>query len=306
MNERPIEFYSDGLRLEGTLYLPDDLRPGERRSTVVACSGYLGLNAIYPRLFAQPLTEAGYVVVGFDYRGNAGSDGTPGRIVIQEQVRDIRSAVTFAREQPEVVRDRIALVGWGMGAGAVIQLAAFDRRVGAVAAVNGFYDGRSFLLARHGEDRLAELLEKLEADRVARTLTGKGHFNDPYEVYPLDPDTRAEVEANLDPVPGFGPPTAFELLESILSLDAEAIVHKVAPRPLLIAHGEHNRLHPFEDALSVYGRAERPKRFHRIAGKHNDFMKRDHPEFERLVGTVTAWLEATLVARRTTTAQATG
>lgn len=290
MHERPIEFYSDGLRLEGTLYLPDDLRPGERRSAVVTCSGYLGLNAIYPRLFAGPLTDAGYVVVGFDYRGNAGSEGTPGRIVIQEQVRDIRSAVTFAREQPEVARDRIALIGWGMGAGAVIQLAAFDARVKAVAALNGFYDGRSFLLARHGEARLAELLEKLEADRVARTLTGEGHFNDPYEVYPLDPDTRAEVEANLDPVPGFGPPTAFELLESILSLDAEAIVHKVAPRPLLIGHGEHNRLHPFDDALSVYGRADRPKTFHRIEGKHNDFMRRDHPEFERLVSEVIAWL----------------
>lgn len=300
MKERAIHFFSDGIRLEGTLYLPDDLEPGARRPGVVAASGYLGLNAIYPRLFAGPLTEGGLVVLGFDYRGTGSSEGAQGRILIEEQVRDIRHGVTFLREQPEIARDETALVGWGMGAGCVIQEAAADDRPKAVAALNGFYNGRAFLLARHGEAKLEELLQKLENDRVQRVLTGKGRFNDPFEVYPLDPATDEEVKRNLAPVPGFGPQTAFELVESILAFDVEPLVYKVSPRPLLIAHGEQNQLHPFEEALSIYGRAERPKSFYRIEGKHNDFMRRDHPEFERLAAHLVEWLKGhlTVAARR--------
>lgn len=298
MRERPVAFYSDGLQLSGTVYLPDNLRSG-RHPAVVACSGYLGLNVIYPRLFADPLTSAGFVVLGFDYRGTGDSQGVPGRLLIDEQVRDIRHGVTFLREQPEADRNLVALIGWGMGAGAVIKEAAEDERPRAVAALNGFYNGRAFLLARHGKAKLEELLDKLEEDRVMRVMEGKGRFNDPYEVYPLDPATQEEVKESLEPVPGFGTATAFELLESILAFDAEALVYKIAPRPLLIAHGEENQLHPFEDALSLYGRAERPKNFYRINGRHNDFMRREHPEFARLAGRLAEWLRENLAAPMT-------
>lgn len=293
MRERPITFFSDGVRLSGTLYLPDALAR-ERNPALVACSGYLGLNVIYPRLFAEPLTAAGFVVLGFDYRGTGESEGFPGRLIIDEQVRDIRHGVTFLREQEEVDRDRVAVVGWGMGAGEVIKEAAEDDRPRAVAALNGFYNGKAFLLARHGKAKLDVLLRKLEEDRVVRVMEGKGRFNDPYEVYPLDPDTQAEVRESLEPVPGFGSQTAFELLESILAFDAEALVYKIAPRPLFIAHGEHNQLHPYEDALSAYGRAERPKTFFRIEGKHNDFMRREHPEFLRLAERLISFLRESL------------
>lgn len=301
MLKRKIDFYSDGLHLDGALYLPDDLRPGERRPAVVACSGYLGLNVIYPRLFAEPLTKAGYVVLGFDYRCNGESEGVPGRLLIEEQVRDITSGLTFIREQPQVDRERVALLGWGMGAGNVVELAARDERAKAVVALNGFYNGRAFLLARHGEEGFAALLARLEQDRIQRTMTGSGQFGDPYDTYPLDPDTRDEVEANLVPVQGFGPQTAFELLESLLVFDAQSLVDKIAPRPLFIGHGTHNKLHPFKDALSLFDKAEEPKTFYRIEGKHNDFMRLGHPVFERLTGVLVDWLAEQLnspVARR--------
>src|SRR5699024_855034 len=150
----------------------------------------------------------------------------------------------FMRQLPEVQAANVTLIGWGMGAASVVEVAARDDRVQAVAALNGFYQGKEFLKARHDEESLSRLQAKLERDRAGRVTTGQGEYTDPYEVYPLDPDTQAEVEARLAPVPGFGPPTAFELMESLLELDALTVVHKVSPHPLFVAHGAENRLHP--------------------------------------------------------------
>ncbi len=291
MREEHIHFFSDGYKLVGTLYLPDDLHEGEQRPAVVACSGYLGLNEIYPRLFAQSLTKAGYITLGFDYRGNGKSEGEYGRILIEEQIEDIKSGLTFVRAQPNVNANSVALIGWGMGAGECIQVTAEDHRVCAVAALNGFYNGRAFLRARHTDESLNALYAKLEHDRVNRVLYGSGHsFNDPFEVYPLDPDTENEVNENLVPVPDFGPQTSFKLMESLIGFNAEKVVDDITPRPIFIAHGEQNKLHPFEDAYALYRRARNPVELYRIQGKHNDFMREGNPEFEKLMTTLTNWL----------------
>ncbi len=291
MREQNIHFFSDGHKLVGTLYLPDDLQPGERRPTVIACSGYLGLNEIYPRLFATVLTAAGYVALGFDYRGNGKSEGAYGRILIEEQIRDIKHSITFAQQQPNVDADTIALIGWGMGAGECIQVAAEDERVCAVAALNGFYNGRAFLRARHTPESLAALYDRLEHDRVERVMNGKtATYSDPFDVYPLDDDTQQEVDENLRPVPDFGPQTAFELLESLIGFDAESVVRNITPRAVFVAHGEQNKLHPFEDAYALYRHARNPATLFRIQGKHNDFMRQGNPEFERLMMALVEWL----------------
>ena len=40
---KPVSFYSEGVRLAGDLFLPDDLRPGEKRAGIVLCHGYTGV-----------------------------------------------------------------------------------------------------------------------------------------------------------------------------------------------------------------------------------------------------------------------
>ena len=44
---RPIEFYSEGCRLRGDLYLPDGLAAGEKRAGVLLCHGYTGVKDLY-------------------------------------------------------------------------------------------------------------------------------------------------------------------------------------------------------------------------------------------------------------------
>ena len=37
--KRAVEFYSEGFKLQGDVYTPDGLAPGERRAAVLLCHG---------------------------------------------------------------------------------------------------------------------------------------------------------------------------------------------------------------------------------------------------------------------------
>ena len=298
MQVRPIDFPSDGLKLVGSLYLPDEL-PADPVPGVVACSGYLGLDVIYPRLFATALTRMGFAVLGFDYRstGRSESEGPAGRILIEEETRDILDGLGHLEAQPEVDGERLGLVAWGMGCAAALPAALSDQRARAVACLNGFYHGRKFLEARHAPGALAALEVRLEADQAARAAGELGEWVEPFTVYPLDPATAEEVKENLEPVDHFGPQTAFQLLESILAVDLEPVVGELAPRPLFLGHGSGNLLHPVEPVYELFSRASTPKTMHVFHGKHNDFMQEDNPRFQALMGVVGPWLREALDAR---------
>ena len=160
MRTRRCEFYSDGIRLEGLLQLPKDITSAGTRATIVLCSGFQGLKELIPAKLWEPLTDAGYACFAFDYRGFGTSEGERGRVLPREQVEDIRSAVTFLQQQHEVDPERIGLIGWGFGGGIVVQAAAEEGRVRAVACLNGVGDaGRAVrdLLGRMNRNRVRRL-----------------------------------------------------------------------------------------------------------------------------------------------------
>ena len=290
MQQKSVEFYSDQIVLRGALYLPDDFDPGATYPAVVACSGYTGLNAIYPLLFAKGLTPKGFVVLGFDYRGCGESDGVRGRLLLEEQVKDIRNGVTFLKYQDTARIRSLALLGWGMGAGLVIHAAEKNPDVGAVAGINGFYNGESFLRSWFPGASFDELLEKMATDRRERVMRGAVRMTDPFEAYPLDPETNDVVDERLRPVKHYNIQVSFELAESIYRFDAVETARRLE-QPLFVAHGRENRLHP--PGLAEELRAAVPQAtFHSINGKHNDFMTIGDPVFLKLRDVVAEWFSA--------------
>lgn len=279
MIQKETAFYSEGSRLKATVYYPDDLPEGERHPALVINSGYQGFNEFYPKMFAQRMTERGFICLGFDYRGMADSEGEKGRVLIEEQVQDVRNAVTFIRSQEDVDPRRVGLVGWGMGAANVVLAAEKCGDVAGVAALNGFYDGERWLQSIHTYDEFLRIVDDVAEDRVNRVLHGESKLADTFAHYPLDPATGDYVEKELSQVHGFGHPTRLQFTESILDLKVENLVANLAPTPLFIAHGEQNSLHPYAEAQSLYAAAASPKTLYIIDGRHNDFMYGDHPEF---------------------------
>jgi len=98
--EKPVGFYSEGVRLAGDLYLPDNLRSGERRAGIVLCHGYTGVRNLYLPDFARVLNGAGYVVLTFDYKGWGDSEGPPARLAPYSRVAEVQSALSFLAAQP--------------------------------------------------------------------------------------------------------------------------------------------------------------------------------------------------------------
>lgn len=293
MKVRQISFYSEGCKLDGTIYLPDDYRAGEKRPAIIPNSGYQGFNEFYPRLFAKNLTEAGYVCLGFDYRGFANSEGQQGRVILDEQVQDIRNAITFLQIQEEVDPEQIGLIGWGMGGSNVVRVAAADDRVKAVAALNGFYNGERWLKSIHTYVDWTEIKKVIAEDRIHRVTTGQSKYEDPFIHYPLDPATKDYVEKELVPLTSFGKQTQLQFTESIIELNVEQVVADVTC-PLFIAHGKDNLLHPIEESLSLYRVAKDPKQLYVIDGKHNDFMYHEHPVFQKLINELKVFFAAHL------------
>jgi uncharacterized protein len=276
----PVTFFADGLRLDGDLHLPEAREP---LPAIVACSGYQGLKTIHPARFARALVPHGYAVLSFDYRGFGRSDGERGRLVPQEQVEDVRAAVSFLETRPEIDPDRIGLLGWALGGGVVIAEAADDERVRAVAACNPIADGARALRSMHDARSWRGLLARLAEDRRARTLAGRSRLVHPFEAVRLDTVTRGYVDAELYKAAGFGGDVTLEAVEALLRFHPERDAARIAPRPLLLIHGAENALHPPQESRALYAAADEPKRLVLLDAKgHTEWMRDDDPTFLRV------------------------
>jgi hypothetical protein len=226
----------------------------------------------------------------------ADSEGEKGRVLLEEQVQDVRNAVTFISAQEDIDSRRVGLVGWGMGAANVVMAGEKSDGVAGVAALNGFYDGERWLKSIHTYDEFLKIVDEVAQDRVQRVLEGESRLADTFAHYPLDPATDDYVQAELAQIYGFGHPTRVQFTESILDLKVENVVARLAPKPLFIAHGKRNSLHPYDEALALYAAASSPKTLYTVDGRHNDFMYADHPEFVRLCDQLESFFDAAFAA----------
>jgi pimeloyl-ACP methyl ester carboxylesterase len=298
IDRRPVTFFSEGLRLDGEVYLPADLRAGERRKAVIPLSGYQGLKGLQPARFARALVPLGYVCLAFDYRGFGRSEGPRGRLVPQEQVEDARAAISFMETVPEVDPGAISLIGWALGGGVAIVTAADDPRVRCVVAMNAIGDGERSVRFMHDEASFQALHDRVQADRQKRALDGKSELVHPFDIVRLDSLTKEYVDAELYPEPGFGSEVSLESADLLFRFRPAGVVERIAPRPLLLVHGQDNRLHSVDESRDLYEHAREPKRLVLLEGSgHTDWMFDDHPVFRHVIELTDAFIKEALKAQ---------
>lgn len=299
MRRRSIHFFSDRFRIDGDLYLPDE-SSDEPLPAVITASGYTGLKDIHPARFARALTQHGYACLAFDYRGHGYSEGERGRLVPQEQVEDVRAAVSFMASQPEVDANRVALIGWALGGGVVVAEAADDQRVKAVVTCNAIGDGERSIRFQHDEQSWSRLQDDMVRDRPERARSGRSRTVPPFNIVRLDLDAKTDgyVGEELYKTAGYASAeVSLESADAYMRFRPEDVVGRIAPRPLLLVHGAENRLHSPEESRWLFELAGEPKRLVLIEGVgHTEFMFDEHPAFQELAKTVMEFLDASLGA----------
>jgi pimeloyl-ACP methyl ester carboxylesterase len=290
-----VGFYSAGYRLDGLLYTPKDLAPGQRRPGVVLLVGYTYLKTMVMPDIAKALNAAGYVALVFDYRGFGDSEGPRHRLIPLEQVDDARAALSFLADQPQVDPARLAVAGISLGGAHAISTAALDRRVAAAIALEPPGDGERWLrgLRRHWE--WIAFQEQLASDRTRRARTGVSTRVDPLEIVVPDPDSRAFLEQVEAEFPQMRCELPLESAEALVEYRPEALAKRIAPRPLLLVHGDADRLVPVEESRGIARRAGESCRLEVIPGMgHFDWVMPGSQGFRRVADLVVEFLIETV------------
>jgi uncharacterized protein len=260
MKTRSISFFSEGVRLAGDLFVPGDLRSGERRAGIVLCHGYTGVRNLYLPDIARVLCETGYAVLTFDYKGWGDSDGPKSRLAPYSRVMDAQAALTWLGAQEIVDPDRLGIYGTSYGGATVVWVAAVDQRVKCVVSVVGVGNGQRWMRSVRRPDEYYDLLERSAEDRIRRVLEGHSALVERTDI--LIPDRQS---AELAAAARQGNPAAvsqipLEFIDDTLGFNAEWVVDRIAPRPLLFITTDNDRLVPPEESEAMYRRAGEPKR----------------------------------------------
>jgi pimeloyl-ACP methyl ester carboxylesterase len=259
----------------------------------VLCHGFTGVKGMALPDVGARLAAAGYHALAFDYRFFGESGGEPrGRIIPLEQVRDIRAAITYAQTRPDVDPGRIALWGTSFGGANAVYAAAHDERVGCVVASVGVMRGRRWLRSLRGPESWHELLDRVEAERRERVLTGKVTDVSPFDVMPVDSQTIPFVKAHWAKVPNLPRTITFDTVEAVLEYDPQGVVDRVSPRPLLFIAVDRDQIVPNEETLEAFAAAGEPKKLTWLPRETGHWGAYVGEGFERVMAESVGWLEA--------------
>jgi pimeloyl-ACP methyl ester carboxylesterase len=292
MIEEPAYFHSEGLKLDASFYLPETDQQDSGRPLLLICSGFMGLKRIHPERFARALTQQGYACFGFDYRGFAKSEGERRRVLLEEQISDIANGAARAAGHPAAHGLPLVLMGWGMGAGLILEAARLIPRIAAMVCINGFYNGRRVQKLVRGHDRWIQFLDWMKRQRNESVQSGVVKDVDPFRIYPVDAEAQGYVKTVLRQNPDFGGKVKPMLADSLLRFAPEHNLDDLSRVPILIVHGERNRMHPPSEAESLYRNYPGPKELVWLwnAG-HTEWMDDEHPTFQQLTQRIDEWLQ---------------
>jgi dipeptidyl aminopeptidase/acylaminoacyl peptidase len=261
MRTEHVEFRSEGAILRGLLRLPD-APAAAPRPAIVHGPGWLGLaeqQSYVP--WHEGLTAAGYVVLAFDYRGFGRSDGERGWVRPDWQLEDWLTAVTYLETRPEVHPRRIGALGiGGTGGGNAVLAAGVDPRIRAVAAQSVVADGADWLHRMRREYEWVDYLRRLEADRRRWVLEGSGERVDPRQDLMVETPERRQVGHKRDVDDLIPAEFYLRSADYLLRYRPIDVVHKIAPRALLLTSVEDDVVTPEDHAVALYERAGAPKK----------------------------------------------
>jgi alpha/beta superfamily hydrolase len=221
MKREIVYFKSDGLKLKGQLFIP------EKTPCPVLClchgmprKGLANPNDRGYAGLAERFVNAGFLTVTFNFRGSGASEGN---FDIRGWTRDLKAVLDHIYKMKRADQGKIALLGFSAGAAVSIYTAAQDRRISSVIAC-----------ACPDTSRLAknrELAQTVIADYRSMGVIKDDNF----------------------------PPSLQEWMQGFDEIYSDKWIDKLAPRTILIIHGDQDDVVSPTSAFNLYKRAGDPK-----------------------------------------------
>jgi pimeloyl-ACP methyl ester carboxylesterase len=294
--QQEVTFQSDGNALVGTMHVPDDLAPGERRPTVIMLHGFGANRHGGPAWVCEQLEGWGYVALRIDFRGCGESGGERGRVIPMEEVADARSALSYMASRPEVDPERIALAGSSLGAGVAIHAAAVDPRVAAVLLENAVANGERTIRGMHGPESWERFLGTMDAGLQARAQGDTGAKVHRFDIFEMPKHLQVNLASNKSLMEfSADTPAAFFMFRP------EDMIAKVAPRPILILHSAGDKVCTAEEAFNLARLAKPPVELHLMDGANHFLFVDPDP---RVVVMLRTWLDRFFPVRHAAAAKA--
>ena len=234
---KDITLEVDGLNIVGHLYLPAD---GTSYPTVCVCHGIPAQppdpsDRGYP-LLAERICHQGFAVFIFNFRGTGASGGN---FDILGWTRDLRGVIDYLSTLSEVDRTRLGLLGFSGGAAVSICVAAQDKRA-------------SFVVACACPAEFTAFIEGNDPQSIVDHFRSIGAIR--------DKDFPYSVEEWLD---------GFRLVRPV------QYVAEIAPRPLLLVHGNQDEVVEVSHAYKLHDRAGEPEQIVIIDGAEHRLRQND-------------------------------
>lgn len=272
-----ITFESNGNRLLGYLFVPDDLAPGQRVPAVVIVGPASSVKGQVPTIYAERLEALGYAALAFDHSSYGESEGSPRSDEDPyAKIEDVKNAVTFLTSRSDVDADRIAAVGVCAGGGYAPAAAVVDRRIKAVATASGLHVLRDTVLAA-GDWRA--LMGAAADARQQYAATGRATHvpflaGGELDVWRENAKKFYLTERNQDP--NWRNETLLWSYDKMLPFASVDTIELLAPTPILIIAGD--QAETLAQSRTAYERADEPKELLLLpGGTHFDLY--DQPEY---------------------------
>ena len=284
VNHQKVSFYNRlGIALVADLYIPKNLDRSRRHPALVVGHPFGGVKEQTSGLYAQTMTERGFITLAHDASYNGESGGQPHFIVSPEAfVEDFSAAVDFLGTRLLVDRNCIGVISICGSGGFALSAMQVDPRIKAVATVSMYDMGRD---RRQGfGDTMSEVdrrkaLQDIAAQRWAEAEGSERTFviGTPQTITESSPAAAKEFFDYYRKKRGHHPlsTTAISVTSNAALMQFYPFEHLdwISPRPILLIAGEVANSRYFSE--DTFKKAAEPKELYIVPGAgHVDLYDR--------------------------------
>ncbi len=252
MITKPVVLEAENLKIAGQLFLPGD---GGQTPYPAVCVCH-GIPSGYPPdpgdggypLLAEKICQNGFVVFIFNFRGTGASEGN---LDILGWTRDLQAPIDYLCTLPEVDMSRLSLLGFSAGAAVSVFVASQDKRVSSIVACA--CPAEFTFLAE--TDNLSSIIDRFRSIGAIR-----------------DKDF---------------PRSGDEWFSGFRQVSPIKYVAGIAPRPLLLVHGNRDETVNVSHAYKLHAEAGEPKQLNIIDGAGHRLRQDD-----RAMTIIMDWLKS--------------